>query len=224
MNRAVLAMILLLAFCLPGCAPSTPLQSDEAPAIRRNKTCKVAKMNVAIGSAFYGAGDLKKALIARLKEMGHTVSDFTPDGQKDKLHYPEIAHKVAAEVSNGNCDRGILICGTGMGMSIVANKHPRVYAALVENEYAARYSRIFNNSNVLCFGQFVTAREKATDILDVWMGTDFADHPKWGKYCREIALPQVVRIEGEVFRRSGKPGRGGNGKAGKSNKPGEFAE
>lgn len=161
---------------------------------------KETKIKVAIGSAFYGRGELKKTLIKRLEEKGFKVKDFTKDNSTKKLDYPSIADQVANEISKGNYDKGILICGTGMGMSIVANKHPRVYAALVENEYAARYSRIFNNSNVLCFGQFVTAPEKAIDILDIWLEAKFADHPKMGKYCRETVLPQVIKIEEKVFK------------------------
>ncbi|MBW1818178.1 MAG: hypothetical protein JRJ60_13590 [Deltaproteobacteria bacterium] len=56
------------------------------------------------------------------------------------------------------------------------------------------------NSNVLCFGQFVTATEKAVDILDVWLDTKFADHAKWGDYCRDVALPQITAIEKKVFK------------------------
>ncbi len=160
-----------------------------------------AKQKVAIGSAFYEEGELKKTLIKRLESKGYEVKDFTQGDPEKKLDYPEIAHQVAEEVSKGNFDRGILICGTGMGVSIVANKHPNVYAALVENEYAAKYSRIFNNSNVLCLGQFITAPEKATEVLDTWLEAQFADHPVWGPYNRDIALPQISKIEKEVFKK-----------------------
>ncbi|MDM8524105.1 RpiB/LacA/LacB family sugar-phosphate isomerase [Desulfococcaceae bacterium HSG8] len=188
MKRTIMGVVLLFAFCLTVPAYSGSDQKDAA------------KMKVAVGSAFYGQGELKKTLIGRLREKGCEVRDFTEGDPAKKLDYPGIADQVAAEVSKGNYDRGILICGTGMGMSIVANKHPRVYAALVEDEYAARYSRIFNNSNVLCLGQFVTAPEKAADILDTWLDAKFADHPKWGKYCRETALPQIAEIEKKVFK------------------------
>lgn len=157
------------------------------------------KKKVAIGSAFYEDGELKKTLIQRLQEKGYEVSDCTQGNPEKKLDYPEIAHKVAQQVSRGEVDRGILICGTGMGMSIVANKHPHVFAALVEDEYAAKYSRVFNNSNVLCLGQFITAPEKARDVLDTWLEAKFADHPQWGPYNRDIALPQIDKIEAEVF-------------------------
>ena len=190
MKKLAFGMIMLFVFCLTVNVYSETNQNE--------------KLKVAVGSAFYGDGQLKKALIKRLKEKGYEVKDFTPDDEKNKLDYPEIAHKVASEISKGNYDRGILICGTGMGMSIVANKHPRVYAALVENEYAARYSRIFNNSNILSLGQFVTTPEKGTEILDIWLGTKFADHPQWGQYCRETALPQVIKIEGKVFKKNKK--------------------
>jgi len=159
------------------------------------------KQKVAIGSAFYAEGELKKALIQRLEERGYEVKDFTAGDPEKKLDYPEIAHEVATAVSQGECDRGILICGTGMGVSIVANKHPRVFAALVEDTFAAKYCRIYNNSNVLCLGQFITATPKAVEILDTWLDTKSFDHPQWGPYNRDIALPQINKIEGEVFKK-----------------------
>jgi len=191
MKRTIFGVFLLFVFCFVGPVYSGTDKKDE---------CNTEKKKVAIGSAFYEQGNLKKMLIGRLQERGYEVKDFTEGDPAKKLDYPGIADLLAGEVSKGNYDKGILICGTGMGMSIVANKHPRVYAALVEDEYAARYSRIFNNSNVLCFGQFVTAPEKAVDILDVWLVTKFADHPKWGDYCRNIALPQIADIEKKVFK------------------------
>lgn len=160
----------------------------------------LAKRRIAIGSAFYEEGELKSALIKRLEEKGFDVTDVTPGDPADKLDYPEIAHEVGRRVSGGEFEKGILICGTGMGMSIVANKHPKVFAALVDDTYGAKYSRIYNNSNVLCLGQFITAPEKGAEIMDTWLETKFADHPKWGPYNRDIALPQIAEIEGEVFK------------------------
>jgi len=191
MKRTIFGVFLLVVFCIAMPAYSETDKKGE---------CNTEKKKVAIGSAFYEQGNLKKALIGRLQERGYEVRDFTEGDPAKKLDYPGIADQVAVEVSKDNYDKGILICGTGMGMSIVANKHPGVYAALVEDEYAARYSRIFNNSNVLCFGQFVTAPEKAVDILDVWIDTKFADHLEWGDYCRNIALPQITKIEKKVFK------------------------
>jgi ribose 5-phosphate isomerase B len=159
-----------------------------------------AKPKITIGSAFYEEGELKNALIKHLRDKGFEVTDVTQGDPEDKWDYPEIAHEVGRRVSDGEFERGVLICGTGMGMSIVANKHPRVFAALVEDTYGAKYSRIYNNSNVLCLGQFITAPEKGTEILDTWLETNFADHPKWGPYNRDIALPQIAEIEEEVFK------------------------
>lgn len=158
------------------------------------------KPKITIGSAFYAEGDLKNTLIQRLEEKGFEVTDVTQGDPEDKLDYPGIAHEVGRRVSDGEFERGILICGTGMGMSIVANKHPKVFAAVVEDTYGAKYSRIYNNSNVLCLGQFITAPEKGREILDTWLETKFADHPKWGPYNRDIALPQISEIEEEVFK------------------------
>ena len=140
MKRKIFVVFLLFAFCF-----ALPAYSET---VQKGKT-DATKTKIAIGSAFYEQGNLKKTLIGRLQERGYEVKDFTEGDPAKKLDYPGIADQVAVEVSKGNYDKGILICGTGMGMSIVANKRPRVYAALVEDEYAARYSRIFNNSNFL---------------------------------------------------------------------------
>lgn len=120
---------------------------------------------------------LKQAVIAKLSaDEENTVKDmgcsYLPNGElidPAGQHYPMIAEKVALEVGAGNFDFGILICGTGIGMSIAANKIPGVRAAHINNHYDARMSRLHNNANILCFGARVLAQEYALELVDIFL-------------------------------------------------------
>ena len=89
----------------------------------------------------------------------------------EQSDYPIVAKQVANEVAAGNFDRGILVCGTGLGMSIAANKVKGIRAVCLENTYSARVSRAHNNANVLCLGERVIGQNLALDIVDVWLKT-----------------------------------------------------
>ena len=128
-------------------------------------------MKLVIGSD-HAAYDLKEYLKNRLHDTAHDVEDVgTHEAQP--ADYPGIGHAVAAAVAEGRADRGIALCGTGLGMSMVANKVPGVRAALAHDEYTARMSRAHNNANVLTMGGRVTAKELAWEILKVWLCTEF---------------------------------------------------
>ena len=92
---------------------------------------------------------------------------------KEASDYPEIAKQVSAEIAKGKFDKGILICGTGIGMSIVANKFKGIRAALCCDTYSARVSRAHNNANILCLGARVVGEYLALDIVDTWLKTNF---------------------------------------------------
>ena len=100
----------------------------------------------------------------------------------DSCDYPIIAQKVAKEVVAGNADKGILICGTGIGMSIAANKIKGIRAALCSDTFSARATRAHNNSNILCLGQRAIGECLALDIVDVWLHTEF----EGGRHQRRI--------------------------------------
>ncbi len=93
--------------------------------------------------------------------------------QKEASDYPEVAKEVSKAVAQGEFDRGILVCGTGLGMSITANKTKGIRAVSIENTYSARVSRAHNNSNVLCLGERVIGDYLALDIVDIWLKTGF---------------------------------------------------
>ena len=108
-------------------------------------------MNISIG-ADHGGVDLKDSLVEAIREMGHNVLDRGTHGHSS-VDYPDFGAAVAGDVTSGEATFGVLICTTGVGISISANKVAGIRAALVMNEDAAEFSRLHNNANVICFGQ-----------------------------------------------------------------------
>ncbi|HVE86829.1 MAG TPA: ribose 5-phosphate isomerase B [Myxococcales bacterium] len=128
-------------------------------------------MKIAIASDHAGL-ELKKELALALSERGHEPRDFgTHSG--DSVDYPDFASQVAKAVQSGECGLGVLICGTGIGMSIVANKYRGVRAALCHTEFEAKMARQHNDANVLCLGQRVTGGGVARSVLDAFLEARF---------------------------------------------------
>jgi ribose 5-phosphate isomerase B len=116
---------------------------------------------------------LKKEIVDFLSKIGNIeVTDYGTSGP-ESVDYPDYGRKVSEAVSNGAVDRGILICGTGIGMSIVANRFPHVRAALCHDNFTARMSRLHNDANVLVMGERVIGRGVALDIVKAWLETEF---------------------------------------------------
>ncbi len=128
-------------------------------------------MKIAICSDHAGF-QLKEELIKVLSDLEHQCIDFGPTST-DSVDYPDFAQKVAAAVSAGDVERGILICGTGIGMAIVANKYPKIRAAVCNDLYTAKMSRLHNDANVLTLGGRVIGIDLAKEILKVWLTTGF---------------------------------------------------
>ena len=129
------------------------------------------KLKVAIGCD-HGGFELKQKVIDYLKARDIEFEDFGIY-IKEAVDYPEIAKKVSVDVANNRFNRGILICGTGIGMSIVANKTKGIRASLCHDTYSARVSRAHNNANILCLGARVVGEYLALDIVDTWLKTGF---------------------------------------------------
>ncbi len=130
-------------------------------------------MKLAIGCD-HGGFALKSEILRFLKTLpGIEVSDLGTNGT-ESVDYPDFGRAVAEAVSQGAADRGILICGTGIGMSIVANRYPQVRAALCHDHFTARMSREHNDANVLVMGERVLGTGVALDIVATWLATDFA--------------------------------------------------
>ena len=100
----------------------------------------------------------------------------------DAVDYPDFAHTASEAISNGQCDQGIFVCGTGIGVSIVANKHKGVRAAACESVTAAELARKHNNANVLCFGERLVAWGVAEEMVDVFLSTNF----EAGRHTRRV--------------------------------------
>ena len=129
-------------------------------------------MKLAIG-ADHGGYVLKQEIVEFLKKIGNIeVVDHGTSGP-ESVDYPDYGKTVSEAVSNGSADRGILICGTGIGMSIVANRFPKVRAALCHDNFTARMSRLHNDANVLVMGERVIGRGVALDIVKAWLETEF---------------------------------------------------
>jgi ribose 5-phosphate isomerase B len=127
-------------------------------------------MRIAIGSDHAGF-DLKEAVKAHFKGLHHFVDVGTLLGSTS-VDYPDFAEKVAQLVTQGTCGAGVLICGTGIGMSIAANKVPGIRAAVANDEFSARISKQHNHTNILCLGARVIAPDTAYRVLVAWLAAE----------------------------------------------------
>ena len=120
----------------------------------------------------HGGLQLKNEIAAYLKQLGHTVCDFGTNST-DSCDYPDFAKPAALAVANGECERGILVCTTGIGVSMVANKVRGVRCALCVNDDMAKMTRLHNNANVIAMGQKYVSVDMAKKIVDAFLNTDF---------------------------------------------------
>lgn len=127
---------------------------------------------IIIGSDHAGYS-LKEKIKPFLNELGFEVIDIGTHSQ-DAVDYPIIAKELATKISNKEFEKGILICGTGIGMSITANKIKGIRAVVCSDTTSAKFSREHNNANVLCFGERIIGEYLAKDICKIWLETDFA--------------------------------------------------
>ena len=139
-------------------------------------------MKIAIGCD-HGGITLKDEIVLLLVELGHAVDDrgcFSTES----VDYPDFAKIVCAQVQNGSSERGILICGTGVGMSMAANRFEGIRAGLCNELFTARMSREHNDANVLCLGARVVGPGLAVEIVRTWVSTEFAG----GRHQRRIEM------------------------------------
>ena len=130
--------------------------------------------------------DLKDYTVELLKAKGHEVVDMGPFS-KDRVDHPDYAHKVAKAVLEDPSSQGILICGSGIGMSMAANRHAGIRAALCHDAYTATVARGHNDANILCFGERIVGKGVAESIIDAWIAGGFDG----GRHCG-----RVEKIEG----------------------------
>ena len=138
---------------------------------------------VAVGCD-HAAYEEKQKLIAHLRELGYEVKDCGCDSS-ESCHYPIFAHRLCTSIQNGESEIGILICGTGIGMSIAANKHKGIRAACCSDVFSARLTREHNDANVLCFGQRVVGIGLALDLVDAFLEAEYANS---GNHVTRVAM------------------------------------
>ncbi|MCW8086625.1 ribose 5-phosphate isomerase B [Sabulicella glaciei] len=128
-------------------------------------------MIIAIGSDHAGL-PLKRSILAALEAEGHTLLDAGTHGE-ESCDYPDFAHEVASKVAAGEARFGVLVCGSGIGMSIAANRNPAIRAVVLHNSTEARLTRAHNDANIACFGARTTGVEVALDSLRAFIGGEF---------------------------------------------------
>jgi ribose 5-phosphate isomerase B len=149
-------------------------------------------MKIAIGSDHRGY-DAKRRIVLLLQQMGHEVLDMGTTG-KESVDYPDFAFQVAQAVSQGSVDRGILICGTGIGMCIAANKVQGVRAAPCHDSITAEMSRRHNDANVLCLSGDLLGEELIDRMVRIWLTTDF----EGSRHARRVE--KITRFETEQIK------------------------
>ncbi len=140
----------------------------------------------------HGGYELKMQIVDYLGKKGYAVNNVGTDST-DIVRYPYFVARVAGAVSKGEAERGILICSTGIGVSILANKYKGVRASLCTSTYMGKMTRAHNNSNILCLGGKITGVFEALDILDAWLTTPY----EGGRH--DISLGLIKEAENDLF-------------------------
>jgi ribose 5-phosphate isomerase B len=152
-------------------------------------------MKILIGSDHNGYA-LKEDIKGYLEELGHEPVDVGCDNASKPVDYPDIAIKLAERIAGGECERGVLICGTGVGMAIVANKVPGVRAATCHDPYSAERARKSNDAQVMTMGAQIVAPTLARVLVDHWLASEF----QGGRSAPKVEMIKAMdeRYRGEV--------------------------
>lgn len=156
-------------------------------------------MIIAIASDLSGYS-LKTEIVRHLLEMDHQVEDFGIPSIDEPQPYFIQAPKVARAIQEGSAERGILICGTGQGMAIVANKFKGIYACVVDGIFSGERAKIINNANIITMGGWITAPFLGCQIIDAWLAMGFTEKMEFKRDFLTNAFAQVQSIEAENFR------------------------
>ena len=155
-------------------------------------------MKIAIASDLSGF-PLKEAIVKHLREKNYDVTDFgIPDDREPQPYFIQ-APKVAQAIQKGEATHGILVCGTGQGMAIVANKFKGIYACVVDDIFSGERSKIINNANIITLGGWVTAPFLGCEIVDAWLAVNFTQKMEFKKEFLSNAFNEVQKIEEENF-------------------------
>ncbi|MCL2044696.1 MAG: RpiB/LacA/LacB family sugar-phosphate isomerase [Treponema sp.] len=151
-------------------------------------------MKIAIASDLSGF-PLKEAIVKHLRDKNYEVTDFGIPNDQEPQPYFIQAPKVARVIQKGEAERGILICGTGQGMAIVANKFKGVYACVVADIFSGERAKIINNANIITLGGWVTAPFVACEIVDAWLSMSFTQKMEFKKDFLTNAFEEVKKLE-----------------------------
>ena len=146
-------------------------------------------MKIAIGCD-HGAFDLKNAVVKHLEGKGYEVADFGCYSL-DSCDYPDFAAAAANAVASGECEKGIVLCTTGIGISIAANKVKGIRCALLSDPLSARMTREHNDTNMMAMGAGIVGKNLALEIVDTWIGTEFSGEAK-----HQRRIDKVMALEG----------------------------
>ena len=149
-------------------------------------------MKIVIGCD-HAATALKETVKAHIEAIGYETVDVGTY-TSDSCHYPVYAHAACEKILNGECELGILICGTGIGMSMAANKHKGIRAACCSDTFSARLTREHNDANMLCFGARVVGEGLALDLVDAFLGAEYLNN---GNHVVRVGM--LTDIENEKF-------------------------
>ena len=146
-------------------------------------------MKIAIGND-HAAVEMKQEIKKYLEELGHEVVNYGTDSN-DSCDYPVYGEKVGRAVAGGECELGVLICGTGIGISLAANRVKGVRAAVCSEPYSAEMTRRHNNANIIAFGARVVGEGTAMTIVDAFLGAQF----EGGRHARRVDMLEAIRPE-----------------------------
>lgn len=142
----------------------------------------------------HGGLHLKNAMIAYVQKLGHEVVDFGTDNT-NSCDYPDFAVLAAEAVSKGECERGIVVCSSGIGVSIVANKVPKIRCAHCHDTYCAKYTRLHNDANMIAFGEKVVGEGLMEEIVSIFLSTPFE-----GGERHERRVAKIAEIEKRYYK------------------------
>lgn len=156
-------------------------------------------MKIVLGSDKSGYG-LRTKIEAHLTQLGHELTVFGPRDKEEAVPFFKVAPEAARMIQTGEADIGILICGTGMGMSQVANKFKGIRAACVENVYSAKMCKVINDSNILCMGGWTTAPELGIAMTDAFLEAEFVTGvEEWRVAWLQNAKNEFMKLEDEIY-------------------------
>lgn len=147
-------------------------------------------MIIGLGSD-HGGYNLKKEIVKYLEEKGIECVDFGPNNSLESVDYPVYGETVANAVKNGEVDYGILCCGTGIGISLAANKIPGIRCAVVSDVFSAKMSKAHNNANMLSLGERVLGRGLALEIVEAWINTEF----EGDRHSRRVDMIKEIEMK-----------------------------